>query len=85
MGWTRTRPVHCEAGGRDRWSTSIGSDPAAFGTHSPRRTQVALVCRRTGNIRACQLPLCHTKLERTVSYLGIEVDDAPILSEQTEI
>ena len=60
-------------------------DPSAFGTHSLRRTKVALVYRRTGNIRACQLLLGHTKLECTVRYLGIAVDDALILSEQTEI
>ena len=69
----------------DRWVTLIGLDPAAFGTHSLRRTKVALVYKRTGNIRACQLLLGHTKLEGTVRYLGIEVDDALILSEQTEI
>ncbi|SFL80988.1 tyrosine-type recombinase/integrase [Methylorubrum salsuginis] len=69
----------------DRWVALIGLDPAAFGTHSLRRTKVALVYKRTGNIRACQLLLGHTKLESTVRYLGIEVDDALILSEQTEI
>ena len=50
-----------------------------------RRTKVALVYRRTGNLRACQLLLGHTKLESTVRYLGIEVDDALEMSEQTEI
>lgn len=69
----------------DQWVALIGLDPAAYGTHSLRRTKVALVYKRTGNIRACQLLLGHTKLESTVRYLGIEVDDALILSEQTEI
>jgi len=62
----------------DRWVALIGLDPSAFGTHSLRRTEVALVYKRTGNIRACHLLLGHTKLESTVRYLGIEVDDALI-------
>ena len=62
-----------------------GLDPAAYGTHSLRRTKVALVYKRTGNLRACQLLLGHTKLESTVRYLGIEVDDALALSEQTDL
>jgi integrase len=69
----------------DGWVALIGLDPAAYGTHSPRRTKVALVYKRTGNLRACQLLLGHTKLESTVRYLGIEVDDALILSEQTDL
>ena len=69
----------------DDWVTLIGLDPAAYGTHSLRRTKVALLYKRTGNLRACQLLLGHTKLESTVRYLGIEVDDALILSEQTEL
>ncbi len=69
----------------DDWVTLIGLDPAAYGTHSLRRTKVALLYKRTGNIRACQLLLGHTKLESTVRYLGIEVDDALILSEQTDL
>ncbi len=58
---------------------------AAYGTHSMRRTKVALVYKRTGNLRACQLLLGHSKLESTVRYLGIEADDALILSEQTDL
>lgn len=69
----------------DGWVALIGLDPAAYGTHSLRRTKVALVYKRTGNLRACQLLLGHTKLESTVRYLGIEVDDALILSEQTDL
>ncbi|WP_375459669.1 tyrosine-type recombinase/integrase [uncultured Enterovirga sp.] len=69
----------------DDWVALVGLDPAAYGTHSLRRTKVALVYKRTGNLRACQLLLGHTKLESTVRFLGIEVDDALILSEQTDL
>ena len=69
----------------DGWVTSIGLDPALYGTHSLRRTKVALIYRRTGNLRAVQLLLGHTKLESTVRYLGIEVDDALAISEQLDI
>ncbi len=69
----------------DDWVALAGLDPAAYGTHSLRRTKVALVYKRTGNLRACQLLLGHTKLESTVRYLGIEVDDALVLSEQTDL
>jgi hypothetical protein len=61
----------------------IGLDPALYGTHSLPRTKVTLIYKRTGNLRTCQLLLGRAKLESTVRYLGIEVDDAPILSEQT--
>jgi integrase len=67
------------------WVALTGLDPAAYGTHSLRRTKVALVYKRTGNLRACQLLLGHAKLESTVRYLGIEVDDALVLSEQTDL
>jgi integrase len=56
-----------------------------FDGHSLRRTKVALIYRRTGNLRAVQLLLGHTKLESTVRYLGIEVDDALAIAEQTDI
>ncbi|WP_336814416.1 tyrosine-type recombinase/integrase [Bosea sp. MMO-172] len=69
----------------DSWIALIGLDPALYGTHSLRRTKVALIYKRTGNLRACQLLLGHTKLESTVRYLGIEVDDALLLSEQTDL
>jgi integrase len=68
-----------------RWATSIGLDPAAYGTHSMRRTKPTLIYRRTKNLRAVQLLLGHTKLESTVRYLGIEVDDALEIAEQTEV
>jgi integrase len=69
----------------EHWVTSIGLDPAVYGTHSMRRTKATLVYRRTKNLRTVQLLLGHTKLESTVRYLGIEVDDALEISEQTEI
>jgi integrase len=69
----------------DRWTAMIDLEARAYGTHSLRRTKVALVYKRTGNLRACQLLLGHRKLESTVRYLGIEVDDALAMSEQTEI
>ncbi len=69
----------------DEWVALAGLDPAAYGTHSLRRTKVALIYKRTGNLRACQLLLGHSKLESTVRYLGIEADDALILSEQTDL
>ena len=59
----------------------IGLNPATYGTHSLRRTKAALIYRKTGNLRAAQLPLGHTKLESTVRYLGVEVDDALAISE----
>jgi integrase len=68
-----------------RWVASIGLDPAAYGTHSMRRTKASLIYRRTGNLRAVQLLLGHTKLESTVRYLGIEVDDALAIAEQVDI
>jgi integrase len=69
----------------EHWVTSIGLDPAPYGTHTMRRTKATLVYRRTKNLWAVQLLLGHTKLESTVRYLGIEVDDALEISEQTEI
>jgi integrase len=68
-----------------RWVGLIGLDPAANGTHSMRRTKVSLLYKKTGNLRACQLLLGHTKLESTVRYLGVEVDDALELSEALEL
>jgi integrase len=67
-----------------RWVASIGLDPSAYGTHTMRRTKATLIYRRTRNLRAVQLLLGHTKLESTVRYLGIEVDDALEISEQTD-
>lgn len=67
------------------WVELIGFDSNGYGTHSLRRTKASLIYKRTKNIRAVQLSLGHTKLESTVRYLGIEVDDALELAEQTEI
>jgi integrase len=67
------------------WVAAIGLDPVAYGTHSLRRTKATLIYRRTRNLRAVQLLLGHTKLESTVRYLGIEVDDALEIAEQTEV
>lgn len=68
-----------------RWVDQIGLDGHAYGTHTMRRTKASLIYRRTKNLRAVQLLLGHTKLESTVRYLGIEVDDALEMAEQTEV
>jgi site-specific recombinase XerD len=73
-----TRIVHA-------WVESAGLDSPAYGTHSMRRTKAAQIYKKTGNLRAVQLLLGHTKLESTVRYLGIEVDDALSISEQVEL
>ena len=69
----------------ETWITDIGLDANNYGTHSLRRTKPTLIYKRTKNLRAVQLLLGHTKLESTVRYLGIEVDDALEIAEQTEI
>ena len=68
-----------------RWISNIGFDDRGFGTHSLRRTKVAQLYRKTGNLRAVQLLLGHAKIETTVRYLGVEVDDALRLAEQIEL
>ena len=67
------------------WVGRAGLDPRLFGTHSLRRTKPTLIYRRTGNLRAVQLLLGHTKIESTVRYLGIEVDDALAIAEQVDV
>ena len=67
------------------WAALVGLDPHEYGTHSLRRTKATLIYRRTKNLRAVQLLLGHLKLESTVRYLGIEVDDALEIAEQTEL
>jgi integrase len=67
------------------WVEELELDPANYGTHSMRRTKATLIDRRTKNLRAVRLLLGHSKLESTVRYVGIEVDDALEISEQTEI
>ena len=78
VGWHYARIVH-------RWVECAGLNRSAYGTHSLRRTKPAQIYKKTGNLRAVQLLLGHTKLESTVRYLGIEVDDALAISEQVEL
>jgi len=68
-----------------KWVDSVGLDQRQFGTHSLRRTKATLIYRRTGNLRAVQLLLGHTKIESTVRYLGVEVDDALAIAEQVDV
>ena len=67
------------------WIAGIGLDASFYGTHSLRRTKATLIYRRTGNLRAVQLLLGHRKIESTVRYLGIEVDDALAIAEQVDV
>jgi integrase len=67
------------------WIASIGLDPLKFGTHSLRRTKATLIYRRTGNLRAVQLLLGHQRVESTVRYLGIEIDDAIEIAEKIDV
>ena len=69
----------------ESWVAEIGLDPAAYGTHSLRRTKASIIYKKTKNIRVVQLLLGHKKLESTVRYLGIDVDDALEIAEHTEI
>jgi integrase len=87
---SRRRPGHSLAARQyarlvSEWIAGIGLDPRLFGTHSLRRTKATLIYRRTGNLRAVQLLLGHIKIESTVRYLGIEVDDALAIAEQVEV
>ena len=68
-----------------KWVALAGLDQSEYGTHTLHRTKATLIYRRTKNLRAVQLLLGHTKLESTVRYLGIEVDDALEMSKQTEV
>jgi integrase len=67
------------------WVTGIGLDPLKYATHSMRRTKATLIYRRTGNLRAVQLLLGHLKIESTVRYLGVEVDDALEIAEKIDV
>jgi site-specific recombinase XerC len=69
----------------DGWVAMTSLEPRAYGTHSLRRIKVALVYKKTGNLRAYQLLRGHRKLESKVRYLGIEVDDALALSQQVDL
>jgi integrase len=63
----------------------VGLDPSNYGTHSLRRTKATLIYKKTGNLRAVQLLLGHSKIESTVRYLGVEVDDALAIAEQVDV
>ena len=69
----------------DEWVTGIGLRPEDYGTHSLRRTKASIIYKRTGNLRAVQILLGHTKIESTVRYLGVDVEDALVLAEGTEL
>lgn len=69
----------------DEWVTAIGLRPEEYGTHSLRRTKAAMIYKATGNLRAIQILLGHSKIENTVRYLGVDVEDALLLAERTEI
>ena len=87
---SRNRPDRCISTRQysrliSSWIAGIGLDPRLFGTHSLRRTKATLIYPRTGNLRAVPLLLGHTKIESTVRYLGIEVDDALAIAEQVNV
>lgn len=67
------------------WLSDIRLDPTVYGTHSLRRTKASMIYRRTKNLRAVQLLLGHAKVESTIRYLGVEVDDALEIAEQTDV
>lgn len=67
------------------WVTSLSLEPSAYGTHSMRRTKVAQIYKKTGNLRAVQLLLGHTKMDSTVRYLGVDIEDALSLSEGIDL
>lgn len=67
------------------WVTELGLDTTAYGTHSMRRSKASMIYKKTKNLRAVQILLGHTKLESTVRYLGIEVEDALDIAEQLDV
>lgn len=69
----------------DEWVSAIGLNASEFGTHSLRRTKASLIYKATGNLRAVQILLGHSKIENTIRYLGVDIDDALTLAERTEI
>lgn len=73
------------AGLVDEWVTAIGLRSEEYGTHSLQRTKASMIYRATGNIRAIQFLLGHSKIENTVRYLSVDVEDALLLAERTEI
>jgi integrase len=81
----RQGPLNDDTPIRAAWIAGIGLEPKLFGSHSLRRTKATLIYRRTGNLRAVQLLLGHTKIESTVRYLGVEVYDALAIAEQVDV
>lgn len=69
----------------DEWVSAIGLDRRDYGTHSLRRTKASMIYKATGNLRAVQILLGHSKIENTIRYLGVDIDDALVLAERTEI
>ena len=69
----------------DEWVTAIGLRKEEYGTHSMRRTKASMIYKATGNLRAIQILLGHSKIENTVRYLGVDIEDALLLAERTEI
>lgn len=85
--WIMRRPMSTRQYARlvDEWVTAVGLRREDYGTHSMRRTKASMIYRATGNLRAVQILLGHTKIENTVRYLGVDVEDALLLAERTEI
>lgn len=85
--WGQTRSLTTRQYARlvSEWIVMIGLDPSNHGTHSLRRTKATLIYKKTGNLRAVQLLLGHSKIESTVRYLGVEVDDALAIAEQVDV
>lgn len=69
----------------DEWGAAVGLMRSEYGTHSLRRTKTSIIYRATGNLRAVQILLGHSKIENTVRYLGIDVEDALALAENTKV
>lgn len=69
----------------DEWVSAIGLRPEEYGTHSLRRTKASMIYKATGNLRAIQILLGHSKIENIVRYLGVDIEDALLLAERTEI
>jgi site-specific recombinase XerC len=85
MNRTRLTPTRQYARLIDEWVTAIELRREVYGTHSLRRTKAAMIYKATGVLRAIQILLGHTKVENTVKYLGVDMEDALELAEHTEI
>jgi site-specific recombinase XerC len=82
---TGRSPGQCLFPAGAEWVSAIGRDPLKYATHSMRTIKATLIYRRTGNLRAVQLLLGHQRIESTVRYLGVEVDDALEIAEKTDV